>query len=127
MNIDVGFLDSAGNDIVLLDLGVLERGNISEGSPLRLVNRGNKHLKNIVLMPVMGYLQQGSLVDTVNSTFLSFDGVDFYPNLTLNLGVGEERLVYVKWQPRWIATPMQYFWGLEIEIREVEGEDYCPD
>lgn len=110
----------------ILDMGVVKRGNITQSFILKLRNNTGSTLENIVIKPGLSLKQRGRESDTIYSTFISSDNLNFYSSLTINLLGGEIKPIYLKYQPRWLADPMLYRWALNISLLEITGEILCP-
>jgi len=126
MSISLNILDMNGFELNELNFGLLERGEKSRPLKFKIINTGLVNLKNLRIRPVMAYLQQGDIIDTVNSTYISVDGVNYLNKVNINLKIDEEKIIYIIWQPRWNCRIMQYHWALEFDLLGPTVENVCP-
>lgn len=108
--------DVTGNPIFGLMLGQVERGDIIGPFPVVLFNEKNKSANNVLIKGEYSRINQRGLpMDTVESTFISLDGVDAYPEQMVNIPAGGRVMIYLHFQPTWIALPGAYQWSLLVK------------
>jgi len=108
--------DLNGNQLTTLMLGEVERGDITEPIPIVLYNEKATDLNNVMVKADYSRINhRGLSLDTIESTFISLDMINAYDNLNVNIPAGGRLIIYIHFQPTWIAIPGVYQWSLLIK------------
>ncbi len=107
--------DMQGNRVTGYMLGQVARGDITDPIPLRLYNNSNEDGRYRVKADFSIINQRGLPIDTVNSTFISLDMVNPYPDVIVDIPSDGKLLIYLHYQPTWIALVGAYQWSLIVE------------
>ncbi|KYC53864.1 MAG: hypothetical protein AMQ22_00063 [Candidatus Methanofastidiosum methylothiophilum] len=107
--------DINGNPLDYLMIGQIMRGEITEPLPLVLYNDTSIDGSFLVKPDFSKINPMGLPVDTVNSTIISLDRVNGYPEQIINIPADSKLIIYLHYQPTWIALIMKYQWRLLIK------------
>jgi len=107
--------DIHGNDLDDYMLGQIARGDITDPIPLLLYNDTSSDGRFLVKADFSRINQMGLIIDTVNSTFISLDMVNAYPEQIVNIPTDSKLIIYLHYQPTWIAPIMNYQWRLLVK------------
>ena len=107
--------DMQGNKINSYMIGQIARGDITDPIPLRLYNNSDKPERYLVKAVFSIINHRGLPIDTVNSTFISLDMLNPYPELIVDIPADSKLLIYLEYQPTWIALVGVYQWSLIVE------------
>lgn len=105
-----------GNTVYNWMIGQVERGDITNPIPFVLYNDTPKDMDNVLVKASYSRINQRGLeMDTIHSTFISLDGIDAYPEQMINIPSGGRVIIYIHFQPTWIALPGAYQWSLLVK------------
>lgn len=108
--------DIDGNNIRGIDFGIVERGDITDPFPIVIFNNTTENKFGVQISAGYSAIGHTGLeMDTINSTFISLDGVDAFLEQTINLLPGEKKIIYLHFQPTSNALPSYYQWSLIIQ------------
>lgn len=122
---EIEFQDMDGRKIYGYDFEKVVQGGQSEIVSFKIKNIGDIDILDLTIFPWLSVYQSGRYLDTVGSTFLSLDGVNFKKRLSISLEAGEDRIIYMVYQPRWMANPQPNRWSLYCVINEIATESTC--
>lgn len=118
------FLDSVGKEITQDFFGKIIRGHSSDIHTLKLKNLGDP-IDQVLIRPV-ATVGSTPAISSVQSTYLSSNGVDYASQITVSLALDETVPFYLKWQPPSDAIPGDDEWTLEASVDMVtESEVSC--
>jgi hypothetical protein len=112
---DLIFTNEEGIEITDISFEPIRRGKTTKTITIVVKNQGDD-CKNILVKPV---ILDDSIdeVDTVGSTFISLNNVDFFNEVKLSLIHGETHNLYLKYQPPYNAVPVtNILWGLRLFV-----------
>lgn len=110
------FLDLDDNELNSLNIGNIMQGHSSQAFHFKIKNNGTEDLTGITLTSSVLAEGLGLPIDTINSTFISLDNIDYWNELSLDLIVDAEQDVYIKYQPSTIGRLGSCYWALLSNI-----------
>ncbi len=112
---DLVFTNEDGTEINDFYFESVQRGKTTNISTLVVKNWGD-NCKNITIKPVT-FDNSVKEIDTVGSTFISLNKIDFFNEVKLSLLHRETHKLYLKWQPPYNAIPVKNVsWGLRLFV-----------
>jgi hypothetical protein len=107
--------DGDGNEIKEIAFNVVYKDESSDVKIIYLRNNSNQDIYGVSVRPALrGEGQRGEEIETVNSTFISVDGIDFFPFVVVAIPKLSKIPLYFKWQPTYLADYMEYIWNIEL-------------
>lgn len=97
-------------------LGQLERGDITDPIPIVLHNNTTKDKHNILVKGDYSRINhRGIPLDTIESTFISLDGINAYSQANVDIPSDGRQIIYIHFQPTWISFSGVYQWALLVK------------
>jgi len=107
--------DKDGNIITdEISFHTLYREDISPPVLFYLNNTLGIDIYGLGLRTAISHEQVGRSIDTLLSTFLSSNGVDYFPEIFVNIPTMTRIPIYAQWQPPNDADFLNYVWNLEL-------------
>ncbi|MDH7506189.1 MAG: hypothetical protein QHH15_00535 [Candidatus Thermoplasmatota archaeon] len=111
--------DTNGEEIWGYNFGEIERGDITNPVPIVLYNDTAYDSNGIIVKgSVSLFNHRGLPDDTYESTFISLDGKNALLKQTINIPSMQKKVIYLHFQPTYLAEPSNYQWSLLIQERD---------
>lgn len=108
--------DLDGNELIGFNFGEVQRGDITDKVPIVLNNDRNYDSNGIIVKADVSLINHRGLTDdTLESTFISLDGVNGLLEQVINIPANTKRVIYLHYQPTYLAEPSNYQWCLLVK------------
>jgi len=117
------FTDESGIELTDLSFESIQRGKTTKIVTIVIKNNGDD-CNNIVISPVV-LDNSVNEMDSVGSTFISLNNINFSNEVRLSLDNGESHKLFLKWQPPYDAKPVTgILWGLRLFVDMNQINDF---
>lgn len=108
--------DMEGNEIGGYNFGDIQRGDITNPVPIVIHNDSGNDRYGILIKADHSLINhRGLVIDTIASTFISLDGKDGFLEQIIDIPANSKRVVYLHFQPTYLAIPGGYRWCLLVQ------------